>query len=134
MDAFTQELPRRVQNARRDPSQLNYALYVYCRRLQLGISRSHLAELSGIAPARLTFIENGLLLAGEPTKEDVSRLEPVLGISYDAFMAREANRHLIVQVKRYKFGYSRLDEVRNKLLGVLVKLRPSALAQTLVCN
>ncbi len=123
MDAFIQELPRRVQNARRDPIQLNYAAYVYCRRLQLRMLRSRLAELSGIDPTRLAFIENGLLLAGEPTQEDISRLATALRISHDAFMARRANRRSIALVKRYRFGYSWLAGAHDWLLGVLARLK-----------
>lgn len=124
MDAFTQDLPRRIQHARRDPAQLDYALYVYCRRLQLGLTRAQLAEQSGIAPAQLAFLENGWLLTGEPTQEEQQRLETILGISYTAFMAHATNRRLVAQVKRLKFG----ESVRDWLRHALARLAPRGLA------
>ena len=86
MDKFFRELPRRVQEARQDPSEQRYARYVRWGRCQRRISREELANRSGLEQSFLGFLENEVLYSGELTREVKTRIEQALGIPYRVFL------------------------------------------------
>lgn len=69
------ELPQRIQDARSDAAQEDFALYVRSERIKLGVDRAALAQQTGLERSFLAFLENGLLLPGELTQEIREKIE-----------------------------------------------------------
>lgn len=91
-DNFISESGRRIWFKMRENNgigtpDIKYQTYVRMVRAKKGMNRDALTQKAGVDSLFLTFLENGNLYPHEWTKEVQEKLESVLGITYEQFMA-----------------------------------------------